>query len=84
MQKYGKLFGVSVGPQYKVIRQWLDRGTGMVLAGVDVGYVFEGSSENLRQFKKTLSCCNKRNSSFELMPKELYRAVKHAKNRHHR
>ncbi len=47
MQKHGKLYGVSVGPDYAVIQQWIDRGARMIFAGADTGYVYTGAAANL-------------------------------------
>ncbi len=51
MQKYGKLFGVSVGSNDTVIRQWIDRGAGMIFVGSDVWYVYEGAAANLHHLQ---------------------------------
>ncbi len=51
MKKYGKLFGVSVGSNNDIIRQWIGRGAQMIFVGSDVWYVYEGAAANLKNLQ---------------------------------
>lgn len=52
MRKYGKLFGVSLGYDRDIMSEWLERGAKMIFAGNDVGYVFDGASNLLRELER--------------------------------
>ncbi len=51
MQKYGKLFGVSVGFNQDIIQQWIGRGARMIFVGSDVWHVYEGAAATLRNLQ---------------------------------
>jgi len=52
MRNHGKLFGVSLGYDPDIMSEWLERGAKMIFSGNDVGYVFDGASNLLRELKR--------------------------------
>ncbi len=51
----GKLFGVSVGYDETIIKQWIDRGINIIFTGNDVGYVYDGAMSVKTGLKKIIN-----------------------------